>query len=93
MALTAEEAHLNVVRLIAFTLADLALEGDEDEAAIAEMEDQMMDVAEMIVDMMGLVITSVNDDNVASAELHLDGTDELLAGVEPPANRKSSADG
>lgn len=79
MKMTPEEAFLKVVQLFAYTLTDLALGEDEPEDAVAELHDQMADVAEMLLDTIGFMVVDVDEAGVARAEVHLHEAEALLA--------------
>jgi hypothetical protein len=65
------EARLKIHRQILDVLVSLALDDTTSDQEIAELEEDMSEVAELIMENIGLVINSVDDDSIVMATLNV----------------------
>jgi hypothetical protein len=65
------EARLKIHRQILDVLVSLALDDTTSDQEIAELEEDMSEVAELIMENIGLVVNSVDDDSIVMATLNV----------------------
>ena len=65
------EARLKIHRQILDVLVSLALDDTTSDQEIADLEEDMAEVAELIMENIGLEIQSVDDDSIVKATLNV----------------------
>ena len=70
------EARLKIHRQILDVLVSLALDDTTSDQEIADLEEDMAEVAELIMENIGLEIQSVDDESIVKATLNVATPDE-----------------